>query len=642
MENDQDIRRRHVCTLYWVLFGNDIDHKKQHRHFNIKNRKQCETYIKTLNDLHKASGTMNGPMSREEAITKMKNIEKRSTEFIAMRHANHLLSKDTDNPDLKEAQKQAATKHSEVKKYSNKYRLAMANGKSLDAMDRYKCAETSAIHQIVNHETMTRQYAHIKATLKDPRTGALDKIVVPQPTKTTDKDPDKITWCPVVEPKDIEDVLFRQNHRHLLQSIVSIFARGPISKLLGEDCCNAKDIFAMLKNIDIARIAKEYGHLEDATTLLLKEMRRRMDEGGKPVVMNWKFGKDEFRAAFSKARNNTAPGFSGLPMTYWKANCEDDKLCEIYAALSETSFKEGFTYDRWLKSIQAMLQKKDLPYYMKLRIIELFELDYNAVLKSLFGKVFVRFEQSQGFQNCESYGAVQGRSAHQALNSALIVYEHSRVTATPMTASPQDATGCFDLIRPEQTGIIQQAKGMNKEATECNIKVLHNMERHICTAGGITERSLKFSKRYSNYGGIGQGSGNGPQHGNDTNGINKDILAQETQSNEFKHPNGVDSISRDGNAFIDDIIHFVMLTCNCSIASVQTITCKLQLWQNLLNASGRDLTIDKCVIVFLLYKTIFSKEKKMVVLKLVDESHLTRRLRESILGELVQKKVKDI
>ncbi|GFH50465.1 hypothetical protein CTEN210_06941 [Chaetoceros tenuissimus] len=99
-------------------------------------------------------------------------------------------------------------------------------------------------------------------------------------------------------------------------------------------------------------------------------MRRRMDEAGKPVVMNWKFGKDEFRAAFSKARNNTAPGFLGLPMIYWKAICEDNKLCKIYAALLETAFKEGFIYDRWLKSIQAMLQKKDLPYYMKLRIIE--------------------------------------------------------------------------------------------------------------------------------------------------------------------------------------------------------------------------------------------------------------------------------
>lgn len=113
--------------------------------------------------------------------------------------------------------------------------------------------------------------------------------------------------------------------------------------------------------------------------------------------MEWNFGWDEFRATFSKGRNNTAPGFSGLPMTYWKAICDDDALCDIYASLLETTFKQGFTDDRWLKSIQAMLKKKDLPYYMKLHIIELFELEYNAALKFLFGKVFARYEQAVGF-----------------------------------------------------------------------------------------------------------------------------------------------------------------------------------------------------------------------------------------------------
>lgn len=80
-----------------------------------------------------------------------------------------------------------------------------------------------------------------------------------------------------------------------------------------------------------------------------------MDENGNPVVMNWKFGKEECRAAFSKACNNTASGFSGLPMTYWKAICKDDKLCEMYSALLETVLKE-----RWLASNPSHAQKERL------------------------------------------------------------------------------------------------------------------------------------------------------------------------------------------------------------------------------------------------------------------------------------------
>lgn len=150
---------------------------------------------------------------------------------------------------------------------------------------------------------MKKQHLHVKRTLKAPRMGALDKIVVPQPVETTDDDHDKITWCPVTDPSNVEDVLFRQNHRHLLQSTISVFARGPISELLGEDCSNGDEILD--GNIDIATIAKSYGHLKEATTLLLKEMKRRTAEDGTPVVMEWKFGREEFRAVFSKASQDS-------------------------------------------------------------------------------------------------------------------------------------------------------------------------------------------------------------------------------------------------------------------------------------------------------------------------------------------------
>lgn len=73
-------------------------------------------------------------------------------------------------------------------------------------MDRYKCKEDSAIRQIVNHERMKKQHLHVKKTLKSPRMGALDKIVVPQPIETNEDDPEKITWCPVTDPKDVEAV----------------------------------------------------------------------------------------------------------------------------------------------------------------------------------------------------------------------------------------------------------------------------------------------------------------------------------------------------------------------------------------------------------------------------------------------------
>lgn len=173
-------------------------------------------------------------MSREDAIRKMKEIEKRLTDYMmianktaappvskfqyhhsdtlanagkAVQHANHLLQNDPDSQELIDAKTTAVKNLLEVKQNSDKYRKEMANGQSLDTMDKYKCEQKSAIRQIVNHEKILKQHWAVKKSLATERRGALDRIVVPQPTETTEKDPYKISWCPVVDAKDVEDVL---------------------------------------------------------------------------------------------------------------------------------------------------------------------------------------------------------------------------------------------------------------------------------------------------------------------------------------------------------------------------------------------------------------------------------------------------
>ena len=142
------------------LFKSSTNDERRNRHFNIKNRKQRELYLKTLRDFHEASNTAEalqsckdafdgkGQMSREDAIQKMKNIEKRSTEYMqiansvaappvslfryhhsdtlsnagkALRDANHLLQSNPDSPELKDAKATAVKNLIEVKQHSNTY-----------------------------------------------------------------------------------------------------------------------------------------------------------------------------------------------------------------------------------------------------------------------------------------------------------------------------------------------------------------------------------------------------------------------------------------------------------------------------------------------------------------------------------------
>ena len=62
----------------------------------------------------------------------------------------------------------------------------------------------------------------------------------------------------------------------------------------------------------------------------------------------------------------------------------------------------------------------------------------------------------------------------------------------PLAIAPKDATGCFNLLQMEAIKPIQESKGMPKGLGECRIKVLQNMDRHVKTAGRISQGSFGY------------------------------------------------------------------------------------------------------------------------------------------------------
>jgi len=91
-------------------------------------------------------------------------------------------------------------------------------------------------------------------------------------------------------------------------------------------------------------------------------------------------------------------------MSLWKALIPNDTLCTIYAKLIVLPFRYGFSYPRWEISVQAMLQKRSLPYLNKLRIIELFELDLIAFLNLVLDRAYPKYEKKHSLTHPESYG----------------------------------------------------------------------------------------------------------------------------------------------------------------------------------------------------------------------------------------------
>ena len=165
----------------------------------------------------------------------------------------------------------------------------------------------------------------------------------------------------------------------------------------------------------------------------------------------------------------------------------------------------------------------------------------------------------------------------------------------PLAIAPKDATGCFNLLRMEAIKPIQESKGMPKGLGECRIKVLQNMDHHVKTAGRISQGSFGYNIN-NTIGGIGQGSGSGPQDGNDQIGLIKDVHEDTTPEFTFSHPTGdpEQENTRHGPGFIDDQLDLIALRTQATESSKQFIQDTLQHWQNLLNLTGGDLNLSKC------------------------------------------------
>jgi hypothetical protein len=122
----------------------------------------------------------------------------------------------------------------------------------------------------------------------------------------------------------------------------------------------------------------------------------------------------------------TAAVDARLPKThadYWPV------VADLYAIMASLPLKHRFAPKRWQTCIDAILEKlPGQPRIEKLRIIMLYEADFNFVLKLIWGRRLVRHAE---FHNClgdKNHGSHSGRQSPDVLLEKLFVYKYGQLT----------------------------------------------------------------------------------------------------------------------------------------------------------------------------------------------------------------------
>ena len=156
-----------------------------------------------------------------------------------------------------------------------------------------------------------------------------------------------------------------------------------------------------------------------------------------------------------------------------------------------------------------MLQKKSKPWLHKLRIVQLFEADFNSVLKFLLGRRLMAHSELHGLNTPQLYGSRKNKSALEALIMLRVLYDMARMDRVFMVSLFNDLKGCYDRIRPSLNTITLRRMGCPRGVAICQAETLRKMKHAIKTTYGITCETISADGD-NKLGGIGQGSGEGP------------------------------------------------------------------------------------------------------------------------------------
>ena len=190
------------------------------------------------------------------------------------------------------------------------------------------------------------------------------------------------------------------------------FAKGELAELIGYD--GDEEAVEAILDGSFEWEKREGGNLLHSKEMhtFLKNLQRPISPKTKEPIQTMEdlMTPEDYQNAFNNTRESTS---SHPPLHYghFKAACESPILTEVNLAFMNLPFKYGYPLSRWLHSHHCMLQKKEQPWIHKLRIVQLFEADFNTALKFLMGRRLMRHSEINEINSHQLYGSRKGKSS---------------------------------------------------------------------------------------------------------------------------------------------------------------------------------------------------------------------------------------
>ena len=272
-------------------------------------------------------------------------------------------------------------------------------------------------------------------------------------------------------------------------------------------------------------------------------------------------------------------------------------MLSCFVKFLNIAVQSGVSISRWSNAVNVLIEKDPgKPKINRLRIIHLFEADFNFFLKLQWGHRLVRRALDLDLLHTGQHGSIPRRMAIHPVMLTQLTTDLCRVLKHDFARFDNDASACYDRIIVALAMLAARKCGMPRHAVRVHADALFFMRYTVKTLYGISEENYHGTV-FEPLFGTGQGSGASPSAW-----LTLVVILLQTLDRlvpdriNFSSPSGSLRHSRLSDAFVDDT--YLGFTSASDTESFESLVDRLQTiaqkWEHLLFLSGGKLNLKKC------------------------------------------------
>jgi uncharacterized protein (UPF0332 family) len=157
-----------------------------------------------------------------------------------------------------------------------------------------------------------------------------------------------------------------------------------------------------------------------------------------------KMTKDDYRAHWKRAKEETSSSFLGLHFGHYIAGIDSEYISHFHALKATLLLHHGLVLERWSQGLSVMLQKLfGCSLITKLRSILLMEADFNAANKLVFGIEMLQKARQHRLMSEEVFSE-RNKMADDGTLTKVLTYDIIRQMRRSAGIASVDADNCYD------------------------------------------------------------------------------------------------------------------------------------------------------------------------------------------------------